>query len=483
VTTATATRRDLARTAIDQEIKRRRCARSFLAFLPFWQFVNRETGAVQSFADPWPGQRELAETYHEHPWVCALKAGKLGFTELECAYDGWVALFRQENARVHLFSRDGRASKELLGYVRFGLTHLPSWMRPEILEDVAGGDTTQSLKFSMGPDDIRTVVSYASGPHVSVDVSAQHAHVDELARMPFIEKTWNTVVSTVAPGGTCHIVSRGHGDTNYLATLWNAAVEGTSDLHPFFAPWEARPGRDQGWYAIQAGKMTPAELAYFAPATAEEALSADDMEVFIPIELWDACYDPTLERMPLDPDREGLAGSKTPVVISVDAASKHDCFGIVALTRHPERHDEVAVRGVRKWDPPKRKGGEIDYSEPEAFLRQLVGLFNVVQIAYDPYQLTAMMQALRRDTAVRCREFNQQKERLIADRGLYDLIVHRRISHDGNAMVREHMQNAAADMQTKDDSKLRIVKRAMDKRIDLVICISMGAKECLRLNI
>jgi phage terminase large subunit-like protein len=229
--------------------------------------------------------------------------------------------------------------------------------------------------------------------------------------------------------------------------------------------------------------MTPAELAYFAPATAEEALSADDMEVFIPIELWDACYDPMLERMPLDPDTEGLAGSKTPVVIAVDAASTHDSFGIVALTRHPVRHDEVAVRGVRKWDPPKKKGGEIDYSGPETFLRDLINLFNVQQIAYDPYQLTSMMQRLRRETAVRCREFNQQKERLVADRGLYDLIVNRRITHDGNALVREHMQNAAAQLQPKDDSKLRIIKRAPDKKIDLVICISMGAKECLRLNI
>jgi hypothetical protein len=38
-------------------------------------------------------------------------------------------------------------------------------------------------------------------------------------------------------------------------------------------------------------------------------------------------------------------------------------------------------------------------------------------------------------------------------------------------------------MQKDDDSKLRIIKRAPDKKIDLVVCISMGAKECLRLNI
>jgi phage terminase large subunit-like protein len=207
------------------------------------------------------------------------------------------------------------------------------------------------------------------------------------------------------------------------------------------------------------------------------------MEVFIPIELWDQCYDPELERTPLDPKTEGLAGSKTPVVVAVDAASTHDSFGITAITRHPQRHDDVAVRGVRKWDPPKKKKGEIDFSEPEAFLRQLIGLFNVVQIAYDEYQLVDMMQRLNRDTGVWCKKFDQTKGRLKADRQLYDLIVNRRIAHDGNSLVREHMQNAAAKLQKDEDSKLRIIKRAPNKKIDLVVCISMGAAECLRLNL
>jgi hypothetical protein len=43
--------------------------------------------------------------------ILALKAGKLGFTELARACDAWVTLFRQSNARVHLFCRDARAAR------------------------------------------------------------------------------------------------------------------------------------------------------------------------------------------------------------------------------------------------------------------------------------------------------------------------------------------------------------------------------------
>jgi hypothetical protein len=115
------------------------CQHSFRHFLPYWQFTNRETGEIGSLAAPWTGQVQLAELIESEPWIFALKAGKLGFTELECAYDGWVARFRQLNARVHLFSRDARAAQDLLSYVRFGLTHLPEWMQLRPMCDEPGG--------------------------------------------------------------------------------------------------------------------------------------------------------------------------------------------------------------------------------------------------------------------------------------------------------------------------------------------------------
>src|SRR5690606_28721400 len=119
----------------------------------------------------------------------------------------------------------------------FGIEHLPPFLALPILTTVAGGDTVSSLKLGAGIDDIRTIVSYAAGPRVSIDQSATHAHVDELAHMLNPELTWSAIETTVAPGGSCHIVTRGAGDANYTARLWEMAVSGVSRLAPFFAPW------------------------------------------------------------------------------------------------------------------------------------------------------------------------------------------------------------------------------------------------------
>ncbi len=262
------------------------CALSFRRFLRHWHFKNRETGAVSAFGscdcEPqhpwalWPGQEEFASAMEAHPWLFGLKAGKLGFTELECAFDGWVARFRQPNARIHLFSKDDDASKLLLEYVRFGLTHLPEWMQLPVMEGVAGGNNTRSLKLYASPDDERVIVSFPASPNVSIDQSATHTHVDELARMLFTEQTWTAIETTVAPTGSCHIVTRGAGDANYSATIYKKAVAGESKLYPFFASWHMRPDRDAGWYDQERREHTDIGIKQFAPRTWQEALSGGE---------------------------------------------------------------------------------------------------------------------------------------------------------------------------------------------------------------
>lgn len=495
--------KELERT--ENELKRRLALRHFRYFLPHWQFVDKETGQVLSFTatEIWPGQRLLAEATEKCPRIVALKAGKLGFTELECAFDAWRAL-GSPNARVHIFSRVGSAAEENLEKVRFGLRHLPRWLRPRLLATEAGGDTTVSLKFRpRGPDDLRTIVSYTAAPNASIEQTAIHVHVDELARMAFPERTWQAIASTIAPEGTCHIVSRGAGDDNYLAVLWDAAVQGVSRYHPVFADWRQRPGRDEAWLAAQAGEMTLQGLRFFAPETPEDALGAEDITPFLPLELWDACRE---ELPPFEPTAHG----GDPTVIAVDAATTGDCFAVVATTRHPERHLDPAVRAARIWEPP-RNGGRIDYTEPESFIRALVaggcvaghsqdprfrredcpaclgGIllppYNVVEITYDPFQLEDMMQRLNRELGVWTTPFDQGKQRLVADRMLYDLIIQRRLAHSGVEVLREHMGNAAAKLQKGEDSKMRIVKKAQNKKVDAVVAMSMGVFEVLRLTL
>ncbi|KKL87988.1 hypothetical protein LCGC14_1929230, partial [marine sediment metagenome] len=486
-----------------------------------WRFKNRETGHVLTFGDSlWPGQQRLAAAMGEYPWLFALKAGKLGFTELECAYDGWQVRFARANGRIHLFSKDAQASKQLLDYVRFGLTHLPGWMMIAPLAAERGGDTGHSLKLRIGEDDLRTVMSYASENFGGVDATASHTHMDELWIMPHPETAWAAASGSVSPSGSMHVVSRGAGDTNFTATLYRQAETAGSLLVPYFAPWHKRPrvpvrkiepGEDSkaAWYAEMEPTMPGQNMRYFAPASADEALAGSGEDSFVAIEAWDACLDPELPPMVIN----GVV-DQTPLVIGVDAGISSDYFAVVAISRHPDRHDEVAIRAIKLWKPPVK--GQIDLSVAEDWLRVIclggclmghpnksvlekaavpgcvaceagdyIERHKVVQITYDAYQLTLMMQRLQRDRVAWCDEFSQAGDRLKADGALRKLIITRQISYgpSGTEEMREHIKNARARIDPNEDTKLRIVKRHPKAKVDLVVAASMAAARCLYLNI
>ena len=437
------------------------------------------------------------------PWIFALKAGKLGFTELECAFDGWVARFGHPNARVHLLSKDTKASRDLLGYVKFGLSHLPPELRLPIL-DAAGGNTTQSLMLlGPGDDDVRTIVSYATGSGVAIDQSASHTHVDELSHADG-EPIWNSVATTVPEGGTIHIVTRGAGDQVYTARLWAEAGAGTSRLKQFFAAWDERPGRDEAFRRSMEGTLTTLGLSYFLPATAADALMGDEESPYIPLEIWDQLYDPTIPL--LEP------GSKEAIVLALDAAVTNDCFGVAAVTRHPDpkRHEEVVIRRTRKWSPTDFASGRIDFDECERWIRLICGggcanghpcswpdagcdecaakrwaipPHNVVQVTFDPFQLEDMSQRLVRDGVAWMSEFDQGTERLIGDGMMYRLALQRKLWHSNDPDLREHIGNSKAKLQTDQESHMRIVKKAPARKIDLAVAAAMAVKRCLALNI
>ena len=267
-----------------------------------------------------------------------------------------------------------------------------------------------------------------------------------------------------------------NGDPNAPVPVWineNASLfmYWDSGLNARRMPWQLGDEGDN-YYKAEEAILPPAEyrrLHYNEWVSAESA--------FVPIELWDQCYDPDLP--PLREEDNEL------VVLAVDAATTHDCFAIVAITRHPTKRDEVCIRAYKKWDP-KEEGGHVDYSEAEEFIREICKKYKVIQICYDPYQLEDMMQRLRKEGVAWCEPFPQSQDRLKADRQLYDLIIHRRLHHredprGGRTALREHIQNANAKLQKDQDSTLRIVKKTGNRNIDLTVAMSMGAARSLYL--
>jgi len=224
-----------------------------------------------------------------------------------------------------------------------------------------------------------------------------------------------------------------------------------------------------------------------------ENIWAEPTSALMPITWFDNCVDISLRD-----GNENALKDKAPVIVSIDAAVTHDCCAATLHSRHPKYHQDTVTRKCVVWDP--RDGGEIHFDE--TILPQLVEWrrrYNIVEIEYDPTQLSYLMQRVEMGTcgdihmpdgsvatlpAIPCRKFNQMNERLVSDTMFVTATRDQHAWHDGTLSdLRQHIQNAAAIHDTHEDRRLRIVKRSDDLPIDAVVAASMGNKGVLDVSI
>lgn len=186
---------------------------------------------------------------------------------------------------------------------------------------------------------------------------------------------------------------------------------------------------------------------------------------FVPDAWWEACK---AELPALKPQQA--------CVMALDAAISDDSFGVVIVSGEG---DTIHVRYAHAWIP--LKGKILDYDEIEASIRALLKQFNIIECAYDPFMMHRMAQNL--SGAVWMRPFSQNSERLMSDKQLYDLIRDKKIQHDGNSLLKEHIANANAKIIGDKREKLFLVKRSEHLKIDVAVSLSMAIGEALRLHI
>ena len=241
-----------------------------------------------------------------------------------------------------------------------------------------------------------------------------------------------------------------------------------------FAYWDTglqarrMPWQTPNYYSTQEGELRPS--AYRRLHLNERVSNS---ETFIQQEWWARL----LSETPLDnPSRH------VPLVVAADASVTGDCTAIVAVSRDPAHPDQVVQRLCRTWQPTS--ASPLDYSQTiEPTLREWAKTYNVVQIAYDAYQLHDLMTRLRNDGVAWTRSFSQNAERSIADKQLFDLIRDARIHHTGDPVLAEHIYSCGAKVPSGDNTRLRLVKKSSRSKIDAAVALSMAASECLRLNL
>lgn len=410
----------------------------------------------------WPAQRDLLGAIHAERLLLILKARQLGISWLCCAYALWLCVFRA-NRVVLIFSKSQDEANELTRRVSVMYHRLGAELRSALPPLVK--DNTEGIEWANGSRIMAMPATKSSGRTFTASLII----ADEFAYMLWAADLYTSIKPTIDGGGKMLILSTANGTGNLFHELWDRASQGVGRFAARFLDWRARPDRDDAWYAATAADAVQSSLmAQEYPATPDEAFSATNAARFLPSILW---WDSCQETMP-------ALSAHEPLILAADAGVSNDYFALVGVTRHPERHDDVAVRLVLVWRPA---GAPLDFTAIQAEIeQQVLDRYNVLLLTYDAYQLHQMMTQLGR--RVWTDAFSQAGERLAADKQTLDLIQARRIAHDGDADLRAALDNADRAVDA-ESHKLRIVKRKDSLKIDAAVALSMASYRCLELNV
>lgn len=402
----------------------------------------------------WPAQADLLDAMRAERLLLILKARQLGISWLACAYALWLCLFRPGRL-VLMFSIGQDEANEMLRRVSVMYHRLPAEVKAALPRLVTENKSAMAWGNESRIESLPTTRNAGSGYTASLVI------LDEFAKNQWAKDLYTAVKPTIDGGGAMLVLSSAQGVGNLFHEMCERALAGAGRFAFRFLPWQAHPDRDAAWYAATAADaVSSALMRQEYPETPTEAFEASHAERFLPsMAWWDACYDDALP--PLD--------AYAPVVLALDAGEVSDTFAAVAVSRHPDRYDDGAVRYVRVWEP---HGGAIDFQSVEDELVAFIAQHNVVQVCFDRYQLRQMTQRLTTRAGVWCAEFSQSTDRLIADKFLYDAIQGRHLAQNGDATLRAHVENADRKVEARD--RLRIVKRRESLKVDAAVALSMA---------
>lgn len=231
------------------------------------------------------------------------------------------------------------------------------------------------------------------------------------------------------------------------------------------------PWQTEAYYASERQNLTLAQYERLHLNWWTESVNQ-----FAPVEWWDRLGNNSL-RLP-------EVGDRTPLVLGADASVTGDCTALTAWSRHPNpaRHQELAQRYIKIWTPTREH--PMDYTLTiEAEIRRLCAEYNVVELAYDPFQLHKLGTDLTREAVCWARPFGQGIDREKGDYLFYTMVRDKQLEHIVDDEMSQHFANAGVKMAAQEDTKLRIVKRLKDRPIDAVVASSMACMECKRLNL
>jgi len=173
-------------------------------------------------------------------------------------------------------------------------------------------------------------------------------------------------------------------------------------------------------------------------------------ESWLPAGVWESSARPDLE---LDVE--------LPLYVGIDMALKHDSVAVVCA----QQQNGLVVTRAKIWYPQE---SGLDVVEVENYLRELHATYQVREFAYDPAYFQRSAEQLV-DDGLPMVEFPQNRGRMIPACGnAYELIVNRRVVHDGSPTFVDQVLSAA---QRMTDDGWRLSKGKSKRKIDAAIAL------------
>lgn len=226
------------------------------------------------------------------------------------------------------------------------------------------------------------------------------------------------------------------------------------------APEDCKVDDRKAWQVsnpnLAEGLLDPEDLAVAVKQTSEMGMRrwrlnqwVRSQESWLPVGAWEQCVSDLQFDLEL------------PVWVGIDMALKHDT---IAVCIAQPQADRVVVRS-KIWQP-ELEG--VDVVAVEHYLRELHNEFQVQEFAFDPAYFQRSAEALS-DDGLPMVEFPQSGARMIPACGnAYEMIVNRKVAHDGSPTFTDQVLSAA---QRMTDTGWRLSKGKSKRKIDA--CIAM----------
>lgn len=231
-------------------------------------------------------QKRLIEHYCEHPKTVTLLARQSGKTESAAAFLLWWAIFKPDQF-ILIASYKADAAKAIMKRIKFMYEELPWWIKPGV--KLPGGWNVMSVEFDNGSRILSETTTGNTGRGYSINLF----YLDEFAYVhPSIaDEFWTSIFPTISSssGCRCIITSTANTDEDKYAQIWFNSIQSrwsydssstmrikeedmvppnyetffedpsvqteieeadkadnaVHGFHRFYAPWTAKPGRDE----------------------------------------------------------------------------------------------------------------------------------------------------------------------------------------------------------------------------------------------